>query len=77
MNKKILQKVLNELRKEQPNLGYIEGVLETLMEQLPGEVSWNPEKDSLVVTNKPIEALPRDEEVKARVEAVKRLAKYE
>lgn len=32
MNKKILQKVVDELGKETPDLSYIRGILETLME---------------------------------------------
>ncbi len=37
MNRKILQKVLDELAKEKPDLSYIRGMLETLLEGLPNE----------------------------------------
>jgi SOS response regulatory protein OraA/RecX len=37
MNRKTLQKVIDELNKPQPKLDYIRGVLETVIETLPEE----------------------------------------
>lgn len=37
MNRKTLNKVIEELKKEKPNLDYIRGILETLVESLPEE----------------------------------------
>jgi len=34
MNRKTIQKVIDELQKEKPDLSYIRGILETLMETL-------------------------------------------
>lgn len=39
MNRKILQKVIDELKNEQPKLDYIRGILETLIESLPEDHS--------------------------------------
>lgn len=38
MNTKILQKCLEELKKETPDLSYLRGTLETLIEMAGGEV---------------------------------------
>jgi hypothetical protein len=35
MNRKIIQKLIDELAKETPRLDYIRGILETLLESLP------------------------------------------
>lgn len=37
MSRKILQKVLDALAQEQPDISYIRGILETLIENLPEE----------------------------------------
>lgn len=37
MNRKIIQKLIDELTKETPRLDYIRGILETLLESLPEE----------------------------------------
>lgn len=37
MNKKILQKIIDELKKDTPSIPYVLGILETLMESLPEE----------------------------------------
>lgn len=37
MNRKILQKIIDNLNSEKPDLSYIRGVLETIIEGLPGE----------------------------------------
>lgn len=39
MNRKIIQKLIDELDKESPRLDYIRGILETLMESLPNGIS--------------------------------------
>ncbi len=38
MNRRLLQKVIDELQKESPKLDYIRGVLETLLESFPEEI---------------------------------------
>lgn len=68
MNRKTLQKVIEELKKDKPDLSYIRGMLETMVDNLP------PERPAYTPDVAPI---PRDEEIGARLEAVKRLAKYE
>ncbi len=43
MNRKILQKVIDELATENPRLDYVRGVLETLLDSLPtGELTYTP-----------------------------------
>lgn len=42
MNTKILQKCLEELKKETPDLSYLRGTLETLIEMAGGEVAITP-----------------------------------
>lgn len=42
MNTKILQKCLEELKKETPDLSYLRGTLETLIEMAGGEVLTTP-----------------------------------
>lgn len=37
MNKKILHKILSELTKDAPDISYVKGILETLIESLPEE----------------------------------------
>lgn len=51
-NRKLLQKIIDELKKDKPDLSYIRGILETMIESLPDDkVIWNPEKEQLVVSN--------------------------
>lgn len=38
MNRKTIQKIIDELDKEEPRLDYIRGILETLSESLPKEL---------------------------------------
>jgi hypothetical protein len=38
MNRKIIQKVIAELNKENPKLDYVRGILETLLESLPENI---------------------------------------
>lgn len=53
MNRKLIQKIIDELSKDQPKLDYVRGILETVLESLPEEkVIWNPEKENLVVSNR-------------------------
>lgn len=35
MNRKLLQKVIDELLKDKPDLSYIRGIVETMLESLP------------------------------------------
>jgi len=37
MNRKTIQKIINELVKDKPDVSYIRGILETLLESLPEE----------------------------------------
>jgi hypothetical protein len=37
MHRKTLQKVIDELNKPEPRLDYVKGILETIIESLPGE----------------------------------------
>ncbi len=37
MNRKVLQKVIDELNKPEPKLDYIRGILETIIEGMPEE----------------------------------------
>ena len=37
MNRKTIQKVIDELSKDNPRLDYVRGILETLLESLPEE----------------------------------------
>ena len=39
MHRKTLQKVIDELNKDNPRLDYVKGILETLIEQLPEDKS--------------------------------------
>jgi len=45
MNRKTLNKVIEELKKEQPKLDYVLGILETLVESLPEENTINTFKN--------------------------------
>lgn len=51
MSKKILQKCVDELKKESPNIPYIQGILETLIEM-------DPEKDISAI---PLGLIPRND----------------
>ena len=71
MNTKILQKCVDELNKEQPNIPYIKGILETLIE-VTGQsvVPINPTKyDSITTTNKVREILADEEVVPEHLKA--------
>lgn len=42
MNRKTLQKVIDELKKDSPSLPYALGILETIIDSLPQEAVTNP-----------------------------------
>lgn len=76
MNRKTLQKAINELSKENPSLDYVRGMLETLIETIP-------EDKSVVLTGMFQEVKPEtvDDEAKAleymaaaKLEAVRQMA---
>lgn len=61
MNKKTLQKVIDELNKDTPRLDYVRGILETLMEteEVPSQNavnSWKPQYEKIVLTNEQLSA---------------------
>lgn len=56
MNRKLLQKVIDELAKENPKLDYIRGILETLIESLPEDKPTGiPFKGKINTNDKPID----------------------
>ncbi len=82
MNRKILQKVIDELNQPQPKLEYIKGILETVMETLPEENSFKHPPTTvrtslpLQVTSTPetSEASILDAKARAAIEEVKRIS---
>jgi len=78
MNKKILQRVVDELKKEKPDLSYIRGVLETLIDGLIDTTSFT-ERITMPLSKHPDQRVevPRDEEVKVRLDNIKNLIKYD
>ena len=54
MNRKLLQKVIDELLKDKPDLSYIRGIVETMLESLPDENKIDPIIKSLCDGIKPI-----------------------
>jgi len=81
MNKKALQKAIDALNLGTPDkICFALGILETLIESLPEEkVIWNPEKEQLVVTNRPKmdEASILDARAKQAIAAVAEISKLQ
>jgi hypothetical protein len=86
MNRKIIQKVIDELKQDEPKLDYIRGILETLIESLPEEPTIpatyvphtyipNPLNPPYVVTSTHSSLIDEgaqiDKEASARLEALK------
>lgn len=47
MNRKNLQKVLDALKEKKPNISYIQGIIETLLDGLPEENNKEQQKDAM------------------------------
>lgn len=80
MNRKTIQKVIDELNKPQPRLDYVKGILETIIESLPGEVtvtSTHPEFLTNAYTTSPSIAVTDDEGTMLDAEARSKLAKVQ
>ena len=65
MNQRTIKKVLDELAKDKPDLSYIKGLLEGLVDDVPSNAIRMPEG------NKVIDEVP---EPKSRIEQIKQLA---
>lgn len=75
MNRKLLQKVLDELGKETPKLDYVRGILETMMESMPEEVKGDRAFVPIKIETPPAtEAELMDAKAKAAIANIKRLA---
>lgn len=78
MNRKIIQKLIDELGKETPRLDYIRGVLETLLESLPNGITEAVDKslnNIFVGDITPMsEASILDKETLARLKSIKDIA---
>ncbi len=73
MQRKTLQKVIDELGKDSPNIAYIKGILETVMDTLPEEM---PSSSVITIgrrTDDP-QAEMLDGIAKARVDMIKNSA---
>jgi hypothetical protein len=73
MNRKALQKVIDELKSDSPRLDYVLGVLETLLESLPNGVAAEVDKavDKIFQPERPLtEAEILDREAKARLKNI-------
>ena len=83
MNKRVLQKIIDNLNSEKPDLSYIRGILETLIEGLPDDIKFEYKGPAIVVPPGKI-VLPGDDEgaqldmvAKAKLAKVKALTKYD
>lgn len=61
MNRKLLQKVIDELLKDKPDLSYIRGIVETMIESLPEVEHIHDDKSFVPVFPKVITPTPTDE----------------
>jgi hypothetical protein len=82
MNRKVIQKIIDELGKESPRLDYIRGVLETLFESLPSDVNKDVDKSLDKIFNSVVTAVPAigegtilDKEAAARLSNIKDIAR--
>jgi hypothetical protein len=80
MNKKLLQKVIDELVKDKPDLSYIRGIVETMIESLPEEKHWTDkvldlEKGELVTKDPKEEAQILDAQARLAIEKMKEFNK--
>jgi hypothetical protein len=74
MNRKIIQKLIDELDKESPRLDYIRGILETILEGLPSEPITNIDRaiNKIVADNKiEDEGTLLEREAQARLKNIK------
>jgi len=77
MNRKTLQKVIEELKKDKPDLSYVRGILETIVDSLPEDYKLIPTMNNFPGPTLQDVAIPTDNEIKIRAEAAKKLTKYE
>lgn len=85
MNRKVLQKVIDNLNGEKPDMSYIKGLLEALIESLPEEKLVDCVSHTFVTTPMPLgkvtsttdEATLLNNEAKIKLAKVKELTKYE
>lgn len=70
MNRKTLQKCIDELSKDSPKLDYVRGILETLIESLPEEKVFTPQKSSL-------SPMPKQIDESAMIESLGKLNKVD
>ena len=85
MNRKVLQKVIDNLNGEKPDMSYIKGLLEALIESLPEEKLVDCISNTFVTIPMPLrkitsstdEATLMDNEAKIKLAKVKELSKYE
>ena len=79
MNRKTIQKVIDELNKPQPRLDYVKGILETIIEGLPAEMVVTTSNPTIVnaYTAAPTIAVTDDEGSMLDAEARAKLAKVQ
>lgn len=79
MNRKIIQKIIDELKKESPKIDYVLGILETVIETLPEEKSILIKKNFPMFTGENLKEMSEvdliDAKAKAAIEEIKRLEK--
>lgn len=78
MNRKIIQKVIDELKQDKPKIDYVLGVLETLIESLPEDTKTNTGVSTGLAikpkVSEPVdEGILLDAKARAAIETIKNL----
>ena len=81
MNRKLIQKIIDELNKENPKLDYVRGILETVLESIPEDfpmqklkiLNIGSEKQPVHIAGEMSEAEIMDAKARAAIENIKRI----